>query len=477
MSDRLSDAFEVCLAALKTGVGGEACVELYPDLAAELRPALETALLAISSAPVGVPAAAIHDSRERVLAMGNALRRRQRFQPFHAIPRFALAGLAAVLGAFVGLGGLVVASAQALPGDALYPIKRASESVSLSLSSAGARQTLQVDYSQRRTHEVLSLLDLSRTAPVSFQGVVRQQSSDRLVVDGITVQLPEDVKVTGKIADGVTVEVEGETESGGVRATQVRLKAYELDGTIQAIAAPRWKVDGVEFLTNENTIVSPGVGVGDAVIVLLEVDEHGLTQARAILRAQASEAPPEVEATPTPETPSGPTAGAPTEGPSDQTTEFDGTLQAVAGSTWTAGGRTLRVGSQTEIDGSPKVGDSLRVTASQGPDGVWNAQKIEVTTGGDTGGGGGEGGATPGPTPTGGSGGDGGGESHNDPVTVTGTVSRISGASWTIAGQVFSVDGSTEIHDNPQVGDTVRVTATRQPDGSLLASQIEIADH
>ena len=40
-------------------------------------------------------------------------------------------------------------------------------------------------------------------------------------------------------------------------------------------------------------------------------------------------------------------------------------------------------------------------------------------------------------------------------------------------GQAVIVIGSTEIKDNPQVGDTVRVRALQQPDGSLIAERVE----
>lgn len=43
MSDRAAAAYEVCLQALRTGASLEACLSLYPDLADELRPALQAA--------------------------------------------------------------------------------------------------------------------------------------------------------------------------------------------------------------------------------------------------------------------------------------------------------------------------------------------------------------------------------------------------------------------------------------------------
>ncbi len=134
----------------------------------------------------------------------------------------------------------------------------------------------------------------------------------------------------------------------------------------------------------------------------------------------------------------------------------------------------MHVGSKTEIDGNPRIGDTVNVKAGVAQDGSLQALKIEVISGGS--GGGSEGGGSPSatPTPNGGSGGDGGGdETHNEPVTLTGTVTAISAGSWTIGGQVVGVNGATEIKDNPAIGDTVKVTALRQADSSLLASLIE----
>jgi hypothetical protein len=59
--------------------------------------------------------------------------------------------------------GAVVASAQALPGDLLYPIKRAGESVQLSLAQGQASQAdLYLQFADRRMSEALSLVQLDR---------------------------------------------------------------------------------------------------------------------------------------------------------------------------------------------------------------------------------------------------------------------------------------------------------------------------
>ena len=47
---------------------------------------------------------------------------------------------------------------------------------------------------------------------------------------------------------------------------------------------------------------------------------------------------------------------------------------------------------------------------------------------------------------------------------------------WIIGGQAVTVNGGTEISDNPQVGDQVEVRAVQQGDGSWTALRIEKKD-
>ncbi len=77
MSDRLHEALQVCLEALSTGVDLEACLQLYPDMADELRPVLGAAQMV---AAVDIPAPApqiIARSRTRLQARAAQLRGRR----------------------------------------------------------------------------------------------------------------------------------------------------------------------------------------------------------------------------------------------------------------------------------------------------------------------------------------------------------------------------------------------------------------
>jgi hypothetical protein len=61
-------------------------------------------------------------------------------------------------------------------------------------------------------------------------------------------------------------------------------------------------------------------------------------------------------------------------------------------------------------------------------------------------------------------------------VEFEGVVESRSGTSWVISGTPVIIDSNTEIEDDPQVGDTVKVEAVTQSNGQLLATKIEKED-
>jgi hypothetical protein len=68
--------------------------------------------------------------------------------------------------------GVAAASASALPGDALYPVKRGLESAQLALTlNPAARASLQAELSARRRAETQAVINLRRETQVEFEGV------------------------------------------------------------------------------------------------------------------------------------------------------------------------------------------------------------------------------------------------------------------------------------------------------------------
>lgn len=94
--------------------------------------------------------------------------RRAAVIPRPARPRFMPALVALLVLALILSGiGTIAVSAQALPGDFLYPVKRAQESVQLTFSvNAAVQAGLYVEFANRRMGEALALLQQDRTDPL-----------------------------------------------------------------------------------------------------------------------------------------------------------------------------------------------------------------------------------------------------------------------------------------------------------------------
>ncbi len=201
---------------------------------------------------------------------------------------------------------------------------------------------------------------------------------------------------------------------------------------------------------------------------------------------------------------------------------WEGTVEAIEGSTWRIGGVPVEILPGTEIIGPVAPGRPARVTAFLGPEGQLVAARIQAASETPTPT------ATPIPTPT---------ETPPPPPTRTpratpapspsappapmetpppatatavpaptgtptpspektreptetprptrtpeiedeeeveweGVLQAISGSVWVIGGRAVQVTGETEIRGDPQIGDWVEVRARRQPDGTLVAVRI-----
>jgi len=477
MSERVYDAFEVCRAALATGVSLEAALGLYPDLADELRPALEAWRAASMLAPTPrVPNERRQRSRTRLLGRAAELRataQRPRLA-FGGIPRLAIASLTVMLVLLLGWGGLATASAQALPGDPLYRVKRTSENLRLGLSGVYKRSELETEYAERRSSEVRNLLALGRVQEIEFTGVLRTQAVLTWDIDGVQVHVGPETDVDTGVVPGVTVKVEGRTDSGGnVLADEIHLVGFTWEGRVESMGAQTWTVAGRAVTIGPATEISPGLRVGDRVLVLLDVSAGDGVHARSILYLGAGAPAPSSD---------GSGSGGSQE---ERTWEFEGLVQAAGAEAWIVAGQTLLVTPDTEIDSSLEIGQTARVKAQTTAQGRLIALKIERAEGGD---GASDGGSDSGSSESGGSrpgGGSGSGGDGNpsdgatdgfgetqDKRSFTGQVTVISGSMWTIAGQQILVTGETELKDNPGLNDSVKVEA-RRVDGQWVAEKIE----
>ncbi len=134
--------------------------------------------------------------------------------------------------------------------------------------------------------------------------------------------------------------------------------------------------------------------------------------------------------------------------------EFTGTVESMDGNQWVVSGQAITIDANTRIKGSIQVGDTVKVKAYTQADGSLLAHEIERTDYASD---------------------DDSGQYEGQKVKFTGTVESMDGNQWVVDGKTITVDTNTRIKGSIQVGDTVKVEAYVQADGSLLAHEIEQA--
>jgi hypothetical protein len=414
VTTRLEDALEACLQSLSRGASVESAVSAFPDLADELRSLLQAAQAASSLASSGVSRHALVRSRIRLLQRAAAIAPARRRSLWPALARPALAGLVAAAALFLGGAGL--AAAQSLPGDSLYPAKLVVEDLMLRLASS-PETLLQLEESntERRVDEVRRLLALRRVAPVSFAGEVQQVSSDGLIVSEIDVRLAPEVRLVSDVRVGSSVEVLGNTEvTGAVMAHDVLLRAFDMSGSVDSIGPETWVIAGRSVAVRPESNIVAGVSVGDRVAARVRVDHTGEMW---IERAEEI-AGPLPTAVPVPILPAPIATQTPMPPP------------------------------QAEASPDPEPGESEPGESEE-------TESPEPPNEGEE---------------------DNSGDSEGEELDFTGVVQSIGGSQWIVDGRVVRIDGDTEIRDDPEVGDIVRVKARLQSDGGWLAEKIERED-
>jgi len=121
---------------LFNGETPEQCLGDYPDLADELRPLLEAAVMTSGLSALGPDPAFKSRARTELHAvLREAEEKRSRsFFSFEWQWSRVTAAVAAVLVLLVGVGGTAYAATGSMPDDFLYPVKRATEQVQLAFT-------------------------------------------------------------------------------------------------------------------------------------------------------------------------------------------------------------------------------------------------------------------------------------------------------------------------------------------------------
>ncbi len=235
--NNIFDALEICLREIENGADVETVLARFPKLAGELRPILETSVkartLRVSAAEPSQEA--IRRGRARVMQRAAEMRESRVAPRKRVIPVFQRLALSFSLAAVLLLSGtgLLNASASALPGENLYPVKRTWEGLRLLLIfDQQARTILKDQFEYERLHEVNELLLEGRDETIQFAGVFMEVNGAPYV-SGVPVILPANAQLP---ANGAAVILTGQTNSQGV----VEIISLDLlpDGSVVPVGNP-----------------------------------------------------------------------------------------------------------------------------------------------------------------------------------------------------------------------------------------------
>ncbi len=226
MSQNFERRLAEALASLDQGQDIQTVLAMYPDVADELAPLLETAIHAREVLDYFEPpsAAGLAAGRRRMLEAAArkdrgpfALSTQPWWQPVLAAlgqwfrtPARGLATAALLLALFLAVSGAtVVAAADSLPGDPLYPVKRITEQVRLTLTiDPAARAALHAQLNRERQAEARAVASMGRRAQLRFEGRLERRMDGVWVVDGIELVVdPETVEGTPAVGSVVIVDV------------------------------------------------------------------------------------------------------------------------------------------------------------------------------------------------------------------------------------------------------------------------------
>jgi len=228
MTDELSAILAQALSRLEKGEPVEACLSRFPTHARQLAPLLESATWTIQALSyVEAPSeAALAAGRQRFLAAAAALPTATVTLPAQTPPRptwlrFVLRPLATLVLVVLALvligGGAVIAAAQSLPGDPLYPLKVTTDEVRLFLAlDPETRAEMQAQIDQVRREEANIVATTNRQAEVNFRGRLEWITDDSWSVDGLVIALDQTAKIDGEPAAGLYVAVKAVTLGDGV---------------------------------------------------------------------------------------------------------------------------------------------------------------------------------------------------------------------------------------------------------------------
>lgn len=458
MKKGLESVLDECLNRIAAGneQAADACIAEHPTLACELEPLLHLALQLQTLREDEPPSpAALQAGKQKLLREAARLKAleddkaRARHAPLWPLNlqsllrrSTAVATLAALLVLTLLGGGTIAASANSLPGDSLYAVKRITEEVQLVFTlDQQAKEELVQKLDERRREEAKAVASIGRVTEMSFRGYVSSMSLSGWTISSVPVTVSPETLLEGEISFGTVVRVDVRSLSDGT------LLAVRISAEPREEAAPQ-------------PSPSPTLRPTDTdVPTRIPPTEVPATSEPTQTRSKPTVAPLEALPTPTPSRiPARTATRTPTVTPIPPTppppreikVRFTGLIESMSGQAWTVDGQTVYINANTRIDesqGQAAVGGMATVLALRQEDGSLLAIEIQI--------------ARPPPTP-------------EQPFEFQGLIESWSAAQWVVGGHVLIIDSNTEIEGSPQQGLLAEIKALRQSDGSLLAKHIVV---
>jgi hypothetical protein len=126
----------------------------------------------------------------------------------------------------LSLGGTARVSAGALPGEGLYPVKRAAEQVRLALTlSEPARARYQAVLAAERRREVAQVVAEKRTAQLRWEAVFDGAEGGVWTVEGVQMAVGAQEWAGNPPAPGTLLSIEAHAQSGELVAQRVQVVA------------------------------------------------------------------------------------------------------------------------------------------------------------------------------------------------------------------------------------------------------------
>jgi hypothetical protein len=204
-----------CLTFIQSGKASIAdCFKAYPEQAAFLEPLLLTALQARSGlSPDGPDQAYIAATKVRIINQLQALKRKPQYVKSKSIrkrsllsrPALAILSLALVLIMLASGMGVASASADALPGDALYSVKRGVEELRLLLTIHPTKDAeLLVTFTTERLQEIEELLNIDPSQDLGSALQEYENMLSRLLETAQEENVLEDLETIELINNGIS---------------------------------------------------------------------------------------------------------------------------------------------------------------------------------------------------------------------------------------------------------------------------------